>query len=81
VLELHATLAGLRPDAADALAETVSALETLRMDLPRLRARAMTDEGITLDVSAVRLLGEEVDATLAAKAEARRLLAERGTPG
>jgi serine/threonine-protein kinase len=62
--------------ASRALAETVSALETLRLDLLRLRAGIVTLEGVTDDLAAVRRVGADVDAALDAKAEADALLRE-----
>ncbi len=60
--------------ASHALAETVSALETLRLDLLRLRAGTVTLDGVTDDLAAVRRVGEDVDVALEGRAEAERLL-------
>jgi serine/threonine-protein kinase len=58
-----------RHQAEARLAEVVTALENLRLDLLRLRAGAGTAEGITRDVAAARALGDEADRLLAAARE------------
>ena len=63
-------------DRADArLAEVVTALENLRLDLLRLRAGAGSAEGITRDLLAAKSLGEEADRLLAAAREVKETLA------
>jgi len=46
------------------LAETLAALDTLRLDLLRLRAGTATPEGLTGALEVVRRVGREVDAAL-----------------
>jgi serine/threonine-protein kinase len=65
------------PAAADRLATVVAALETLRLDLFRLHAGSVTPGELTANLDAVRRVGEEVDARLAAHADVERLLTER----
>jgi len=79
-LEVRARRLRVQADGPDgeaaglALAETVSALETMRLDLLRLRAGTVTLDGVTDDLAAVRRVGEDVDVALEAKAEAEHLL-------
>jgi len=64
------------------LVETVAALETIRLDLLRLRVGAGSVESITADLSAARSLSEAADRLLAAAGEVHDLLPEaRDTPG
>ncbi|HYV98296.1 MAG TPA: serine/threonine-protein kinase [Gemmatimonadaceae bacterium] len=58
---LHADIAESRGKAERSLAEVVTSLENLRLDLLRLRAGTSTPEGITRDISAAKELGIEVD--------------------
>ena len=53
-------------------ASAVTALETLRLDLWRLQAGAITADDLTSDLDAVRRVGEEVDAAV----EGRRVVGE-----
>jgi serine/threonine-protein kinase len=70
------------PAAARRLATVVAALETLRLDLFRLHAGAVSRDELTANLEAVRRMGEEIDARLAAEADVERLLGEREpTPG
>jgi serine/threonine-protein kinase len=81
-LEADAVALGTRrddPRAAERLAVVVSALETLRLDLFRLQAGALTRDGLTSNIQAIRRIGEEVDARLAAETEVERLVGERET--
>jgi serine/threonine-protein kinase len=55
------------PDAAARLATAVAALETLRLDLLRLRAGAATLDELTVDLEAAREVGEEIGYRLAEK--------------
>jgi hypothetical protein len=70
-------LEAARAQAEARLSEVVTSLENLRLDLLRLRAGAGTPEGITRDVAAARMLGEEADRLLAAASEVDRALARR----
>jgi len=79
--KLRARAEGPDADIAQrALAETVAALETLRLDLLRLRAGTVTLDGMTDDLAAVRLLGEDVDLALEGRAEAERLVIAPSSP-
>ncbi len=49
---------------AHQLAETLAALDTLRLDLLRLRAGTATPEGLTAALEVVRRVGRDVDAVL-----------------
>ena len=51
----------------------VAALETLRLDILRLRAGTIGEPELTADLEAVRKLGEEIDRVVAAHAEVRAL--------
>ncbi|MDH4348142.1 MAG: serine/threonine protein kinase [Gemmatimonadota bacterium] len=55
-----------------ALGEAVATLDTLRLDLLRLRAGTLTTEGMTEALETVRRVGAEVDARLAAVQELRQ---------
>ena len=81
-LEADAVALGARrddPRAAERLATVVAALETLRLDLFRLQAGALTRDALTSNIEAVRRIGEDVDARLAGETEVERLLGERET--
>ena len=54
---------------ADELGKTLAALDTLRLDLLRLRAGTATPEGLTGALEVVRRVGLDVDARLAALRE------------
>jgi serine/threonine-protein kinase len=58
------------------LAELVSALENLRLDLLRLRAGGGSIDGITLDLASAREFGEQADRLLAGGREVERALSE-----
>ncbi len=79
-LESRARQLRLRADgpdadgAARALAETISALETLRLDLLRLRAGTITLDGVTGDLAAVERVGAEVDVVIEGRRVVERLL-------
>ena len=71
-------LTAARAVAETRLAEVVTALENLRLDLLRLRAGAGTAEGITRDIAAAKALGDEADRLLAATREVDETLAGSG---
>jgi len=68
-----------RDAAEQRLAELVTALETLRLDLLRLRAGQGSAESITQSLHAARQLGDDVDRLIAGAAEVDRAL-QRGDP-
>ena len=70
-------LTAARERAEARLAEVVTALESLRLDLLRLRAGAGSTDGITRDLAAAKALGEEADRLLAASREVKETLATR----
>ena len=74
---LVADLTIARERAESRLAELVTALENLRLDLLRLRAGGGSMEGITRDIAAARAFGEEADRLLAG---AREVSAVLGSP-
>jgi hypothetical protein len=59
--------------------EAVAALETLRVGLLRLRAGAVTLDGFTTDLDAVRRIGDQVDRIADARRDLdRELIAKPG---
>lgn len=50
--------------------EALRALETLRFDLLRLHGGVGTIDGLTADLGAARIIGEQVDALLEGRGEA-----------
>jgi predicted Ser/Thr protein kinase len=68
-------LTAARSIAEARLAEVVTALENLRLDLLRLRAGAGSTDGITRDIAAAKALGDEADRLLAASREVDETLA------
>ena len=72
VRDLRAT----RAAAERRLGDVVTALESLRLDLLRLRAGAGSVEGITTDLEAARELGESADRLLASAREVDAVLAD-----
>jgi serine/threonine protein kinase len=62
-------LSETRRQAEGRLAEVVTALETTRLDLLRLRAGHGSADSITLNIIAARALGEDVDRLLSGQAE------------
>jgi serine/threonine-protein kinase len=66
---LAADITESRARSEKSLADVVTALENLRLDLLRLRAGAGTTDGITRDVAAARELGAEVDRLAAGRRE------------
>ena len=75
--ELVRDLRAAREDADARLADVVTALENLRLDLLRLRAGAGSPEGITRDIAAAREMGAEADRLLAGANEVSALLLPR----
>ncbi len=73
---LVADLVVAREAAELRLAELVSALENLRLDLLRLRAGGGSVDGITIDLAAAREFGEQADRLLAGGLEVERALTE-----
>jgi serine/threonine-protein kinase len=74
---LVADLREARGKAETRLADVVTALENVRLDLLRLHAGAGTTEGITQDLAAARALGEDADRLLAGVREAEDALKPR----
>jgi hypothetical protein len=67
------TVLGASRAAAEArLEQLVAALETIRLDLLRLRARAATIEGITADLAAAAEMAAQTERLLAAQEEVER---------
>jgi serine/threonine-protein kinase len=73
VADLHTA----RVKAEARLADVVTALENVRLDLLRLHAGAGSTEGITQDLAAARVLGEDADRLLAGVREAEDALKSR----
>ncbi len=73
---LVADLRAARVQAETRLAEVVTALENLRLDLLRLRAGAGTTEGVTRDIAAARALGQDADRLIAGSRDVAQLLGE-----
>jgi hypothetical protein len=82
--ELLRDLDAARAQAEQRLAEVVTALETLRLNLLRLRAGAGGIESVTQDLAAAQVLADDVDRLLAGQREVERVLrarqAEPATP-
>jgi hypothetical protein len=66
-----------RAQAETRLSEVVSALETLRLGLLRLRAGAGSAESVTQDLAAARVLNDDVDRLLAGAREVNMLTAPK----
>jgi predicted Ser/Thr protein kinase len=66
---LERDLAAARDAAKQRLADAVTALETIRLDLLRLTAGAGSVEGLTADLAEARAVSEEVGRLLAARDE------------
>jgi len=64
-----AELEAARREAEDRLAQTIAALEGIRLELLRLRAGVGTPSDLTDDLALAREVGDHVDALLAARAE------------
>jgi serine/threonine-protein kinase len=69
-------LRAARAAAESRLGDVVTALESLRIDLLRLRAGAGSVDGITSDLAAARELGENADRLLAGAREVDAVLAD-----
>ena len=76
---LVADLTLARDRAEGRLAELVTALESLRLDLLRLRAGGGSTEGITRDIAVARAFGEEADRLLAGAREVSEVLSAPAT--
>jgi hypothetical protein len=74
---LVSDLKDARAEAESRQADLVTALETLRLNLLRLRAGAGGAESITQDLASAQALGEDVDRLLAASREVDAALARR----
>ena len=61
------------------LAESVAALEGIRLDLLRLHAGAADLAPLTTLLDAARVIGEDLDRLAAAEREVEGMLADRGT--
>ncbi len=77
-LEREAEALRARGDTGERLAETVAALENLRLGLLRLRAGVGSVGDVTSVLERAREIGEYVDRRLAAEAEVKGLLGWRG---
>jgi serine/threonine-protein kinase len=75
---LIADLTLSRDAAQHRLSQVVAAMETIRLDLLRLKAGAGSLEGVTADLTAAREVGEEVDLLLEGHKEIEE---ELGRPG
>jgi serine/threonine-protein kinase len=77
---LVADLVAARDAARERLGESVAALETIRLDLLRLRAGAGSVDRVTADLAAAGDIGAAVDRLLAAGEELERSLRGDGSP-
>ena len=75
--QLTGDLRELRDGAQRGLSEAVTALETLRLDLLRMRAGAGTIESVTADLAAASDLSEDIEHLLEGRQEVDALLAGR----
>ena len=75
---LHAELTGARAAARARLEETVAALETIRLDLLRLRAGAGSLGRVTADLQRANEVGASVDRLLAGQEEIEQSLRGEG---
>jgi serine/threonine-protein kinase len=71
---LKTDLVAARDGAARRLATAVAALENIRLDLLRLKAGAGTVDDLSADLTLARRIAEEIDAAIAGRREAERLL-------
>jgi serine/threonine-protein kinase len=71
---LKTDLLAARDLAARRLATAVAALENIRLDLLRLKAGAGTVDDLSADLTLARGIAEEIDAAIAGRREAERLL-------
>jgi len=78
--ELRADLVVKRDEASRRLASAVSALESVRLSLLKLKAGAGTVGELTADLAAARALTESIGYTADARAEVERLLGPKRTP-
>lgn len=75
---LVADLEAARDTAQGRLAQVVAALETVRLDLLRLRAGAGSVESVTADLSAAREIGEQTEGLLQARQQVELALRPPG---
>jgi hypothetical protein len=73
----QAALEAARQGVVAQLSMVLAALETIRLDLIRLRAGAATTDDLTSDLEAARVIGDGVEALLAGEAEVARITAPR----
>jgi eukaryotic-like serine/threonine-protein kinase len=78
---LIAELRAAQGIAESRLGELVSALETIRLDLVRLRAGVGNIEGVTADLAEARSLSERIDQVLAGRHEVEIILGDRASRG
>ncbi len=74
---LNADVASARKAAETRLADLVTAMETVRLDLLRLQAGVGTPESITQDLAAAAAVGQDADRLIAALSEADRAATKR----
>jgi hypothetical protein len=72
-------MASARTAASERLVTVLTALDTIRLDLVRLRVGLMTEDELTVDLEMVRTLGREVDALLFGRQEVTSLTAPSGS--
>jgi serine/threonine-protein kinase len=77
---LATELKNTRAAAEDRLREVVAALETIRVELLRLHAGAVSTESVTMDLSAAKELSNDVARMLEGRREVERLLGRRAAP-
>ena len=75
-----ADLTAARDASRARLGESVAALETIRLDLLRLRAGAGSVDRVTADLAAAAEVGRAVDRLLVAGEEGERALEGDGAP-
>jgi serine/threonine-protein kinase len=73
-------LAARKKAAADHLAESVAALESIRLDLLRLQMGRVGIESVTASLAAAQRIGEQIVFAAEARDEVERLLVEGSAP-
>jgi serine/threonine-protein kinase len=79
--ELRDELATTRAAAEERLVQVVAALETIRVELLRLHAGAVSVESVTMDLNAARKLSSDVARVLEGRREVDRFLGRSTDPG